>query len=398
MKNFYKDLENMIINEIKNGNRSKKNLYNILALNGYLGNIKSFNKWMSRIYKKNKFTYKESLINDLEFYFIDYLKIKKIVSFIEICDIFNCSPQKINKFIDKFRNEGYEISTDGNRIFLSTNSIKEVSEIKQIGTTEIIFGVASDIHFGSKACQITALNEFSEICKKKGIRHMFIPGDLVAGYNVYNGQEYDLYALSAQEQIATTIKNLPTGFNWYVLGGNHDYSFMTKGGLNILNYISSKRNDIYYVGFDDVNIPLLNNVELKMWHPRGCVPYSASYRLQKGIEQITYNELQSVVRGVKDKPSLRFVLSGHLHIQVQAMFGSIFGAQCGCFEGTTNYLKRLGLVPCIGGYIIKASLGKNGLLKNFDAKFYIFEEIENDWENYCHSLPEDLKLSPIFNK
>lgn len=393
----YENLSEELLTEMKKG-CSKADLYKIATSNGYKGTIKSFKKWLNRLTSKSSISIATEK-TDVKNYFIEYLKYKKNVPLVELCDIFDYSPKKINKLIDDFKSEGYEITNDGYRVFLSTTFISEPEKIKQIGNTEIIFGVASDIHFGSKACQITALNEFSEICRKKGVKHIFIPGDLVAGYNVYAGQAYDLYALSAQEQISTTLKNLPEGFNWYVLGGNHDYSFMSKGGgFNILSYISSKRNEIHYVGFDDVDVPLLNNVELKMWHPRGSVPYSASYRLQKGIEQITYSELQSVVRGVKDKPSLRFVLSGHLHIQVQAMFGSIFGAQCGCFEGTTNYLKRLGLVPCIGGYIIKASLGKNGLLKNFDAKFYIFEEIENDWENYCHSLPEDLELSPIFNK
>jgi hypothetical protein len=103
-----------------------------------------------------------------------------------------------------------------------------------------------------------------------------------------------------------------------------------------------------------------------------------SYRLQKGIEQMAYEELKNISRSVKDTPTLRFVLCGHLHIQLQAMFGSIFGMQCGCFEGTTDYLKKKGVFPSVGGWIVKASLGRNGLLNNFDAKFYMYDEIEDD--------------------
>jgi len=123
-----------------------------------------------------------------------------------------------------------------------------------------------------------------------------------------------------------------------------------------------------------------------MWHPSGGVPYALSYRLQKGIEQIAFGELTKIVRGVKERPTIRFVLAGHLHVQVQAMFGSIFGCQAGCFEGQSPYLKRKGLVPQVGGYVIQAILGKNGLLKNFEAKFYIFEEVENDYRNYSHEI------------
>ena len=53
-------------------------------------------------------------------------------------------------------------------------------------------------------------------------------------------------------------------------------------------------------------------------------------------------------------------------------------------------------MPCIGGWIVKATLGKNGLLKNFEAKFYIFDEIENDWKNYVHTIPEQKIIRPIF--
>jgi hypothetical protein len=134
-----------------------------------------------------------------------------------------------------------------------------------------------------------------------------------------------------------------------------------------------------------------------MIHPSGGVPYAISYRLQKTVEQIAYSELSGIAYGSKERPSIRFVLSGHLHIQMQAMFGSILGLQAGCFEGQTNYLKRKGLFPSIGGWIIKASLGKNGLLKNFEAKFYIFEEIIDDWENYHHTVDEETEIGkPLF--
>ena len=97
-------------------------------------------------------------------------------------------------------------------------------------------------------------------------------------------------------------------------------------------------------------------------------------------------------------PTVRFVFSGHLHIQIQGMFGSIFGAQCGCFEGQTNYLKRKGLFPHIGAYIIEASLNKTGILKNFDAKFYMYDEIIDDYKSYSHTLTSNKKeyiIDPI---
>jgi hypothetical protein len=281
-----------------------------------------------------------------------------------------------------------------------------VSHVKPIRDsleeTEVIFGIASDLHFGSKACQITALNQFAEICRKKGVKYIFCPGDIVAGYNVYKGQMMDVYAISAEEQEDSVIANLPKGFEWYFLGGNHDYSFIKSGGgHNVLLSIASKRDDVKYIGFDEADIPILNGVDVRLFHPSGGVPYSVSYRIQKTVEQIAYSELSKVCLSDKPAPSIRFLFAGHLHIQVQSVFGPILAAQCGCFEGQTNYTRRKGLNPLIGGYIVQAHIRKkDGIILDFDTKYYMFPDIIiDDWKNYKHTIPENRKfVQPIFEK
>jgi len=334
--------------------------------------------------------------------FINTVKRLKNVNILELCDILSCPPKKVYELIDKCSGLGFELLVEPDKILFNQSNIPALVEKTKLlsDSNEIIFGVVSDPHYASKACQITAINEFCEIAEKQGVKHIFTPGDILAGFNVYKGQLFDLYAVSFSEQVESALSNIPEGFDWYLMGGNHDYSFIRTGGQNPIIVLSKERDDLHYVGFDEADVPILKDVDLKMWHPSGGVPYSLSYRLQKGVEQIAFSELQSIVRGVKEKPTIRFVLCGHLHVQIQSLFGSIFGMQCGTFEGTTNYLKKLGLVPAIGGYIIKATLGKNGLLKNFEAKFYVFEEIEDDWKNYNHSFNNNCNQieKPIFEK
>ena len=331
--------------------------------------------------------------------FLETISKHRVLKVDDLCNKLNCPPKIVYDFVDHYRSKGYEIVVDDDKVIFSEGVVSNGElRVHPLEEKEIIFGVAGDFHFGSKSVQITPLNEFCELARKKSVKHMFIPGDIVAGYNVYPGQVFDLYAISSEEQEKSVVTNLPYGFEWYALGGNHDYSFIRRGGgHNPLLTISSLREDFHYVGFDEADVPILPGVDLKMWHPSGGVPYSISYRLQKGVEQVAFDELTSIVRGVKSRPTIRFILSGHLHIQMQAMFGSIFGTQCGCFEGQTNYLKRKGLVPHVGGYIIEALIGKNGLLKNFEAKFYIFEEVKDDWKNYKHSISEPKITKPLFN-
>ena len=376
-----------------------KELFNHLQRSGlYMSNYDSFRKYVFNLKKRDGIIKNTLKIGEIDKKIIKFLDNKKAVKTNEILDTIKCTKKQLEKALYNCKKNGYEIIIDNDFVTLSKINTRDSEKISQVSnSSEITFGIVSDPHFGSKSCQITALNEFAGIMKKEGVKHIFCPGDLVAGYEVYPGQIHDVYAISAKEQEETVLLNLPTGFEWYVLGGNHDYSFIKRGGgYNIISVIAAKRSDVHYVGFDVATIPILNNVDLMMVHPSGGVPYSVSYRLQKNIEQITIAELQNVVRGIKDKPTIRFVLLGHLHIQMQAMFGSIWGAQCGTFEGQTNYLKRKGLIPSIGGYIVKASLGKNGLLKNFEAKFYMFDEIEDDWKSYSHSISEQKIEKPIF--
>jgi len=396
-KNYPTHVDDWIIKRLNDGHSYPEILKELNNKKLYTGNYNSFKSYVLNLKKRYGIIERPKNLRELDKKILKFLDRKKSVKMEELREHFPGRKMELIRAINRCRNIGHEIIIDNDVVFISTTNVRDPEKISQISYSEITFGVVSDPHFGSKSCQITALNQFAELMKKKGVKHIFCPGDLVAGYEVYPGQIHDVYALSAQEQVETTLLNLPTGFQWYVLGGNHDYSFIKRGGgYNIISVIANKRSDVHYVGFDEADIPILNNVDVKLWHCSGGVPYSYSYRLQKGIEQITYSELQSIVRGVKDKPTVRFVLSGHLHIQMQAMFGSVWGAQCGTFEGQTNYLKRKGLVPCIGGWIIKATLGKNGLLRNFDSKFYLFDEIEDDWKNYNHSLPEQKITKPIF--
>jgi hypothetical protein len=50
-----------------------------------------------------------------------------------------------------------------------------------------------------------------------------------------------------------------------MLGGNHDFSFIQKGGgHNPIRTLESMRDDIVYTGYDQADIPILKNVDLRM--------------------------------------------------------------------------------------------------------------------------------------
>lgn len=399
---LYPGLIDFIKSKLVRGARPSEFFDKAVEKYGYANEKKQFYRYCNSIknrYLKGMPNIRKRDLDKTGEKFLKVLKKKKVIDGNEMCDELGCHPEKIFELIKYFRTMGHEIIVDESKIILSSEMASPGENVKKpLESKEIIFAIASDLHFGSKHCQITHLLEFLEICRKKGVKYVFIPGDLVAGYGVFPGQQFEVYAMSAEEQEDSVVLNMPEGFEYYALGGNHDYSYIKRVGHNPLLTIEQLRDDFHYIGYDEADVPILPGVDVKLWHPSGGVPYAISYRLQKGIEQVAYQELAKLSLNVKEKPSIRFMLCGHLHVQMQGMFGSIFGAQCGTFEGQTNYLKRKGLHPLIGGYIIKADISREGILRSFSAKYYMFpNEIEDDWKNYKHSLDRTKIVTPIFD-
>lgn len=261
---------------------------------------------------------------------------------------------------------------------------QQLQALYQQRTMEITIAVASDIHAGSGAQQLTALGTFLRTAYDRGVRDVFVPGDITAGHNVYRGQVYDQFATGGSPQIRIADFALPAmpGLTYHVIGGNHDYSFIKASGFDVVRELCDRRDDMCYYGYDIGDVPLLENFVVRMWHPSGGVPYAASYRLQKGMEQFAYSELVQAVEERAD-PRLRLVLSGHLHIMLGPLkLGTIYGLQSGCFEGQTNYLKRKGLFPAVGGWIIHLSIAENGMIRRLQPEWLDYRAIEGDWRNY----------------
>jgi hypothetical protein len=236
-----------------------------------------------------------------------------------------------------------------------------------------------------------------------GIKNVLISGDLAAGHNVYQGQVHDLWAVGADAQLKVLCWTLPEDwFTYYVIGGNHDYSFIKSSGYNILQALAAARSDVVYLGFDMADVPITDRVDARMWHPSGGVPYAASYRLQKGMEAMAYEELTVAIQA-GDNPKMRVVQAGHLHISIAMFRGPILGLQSGCFEGQTNYLKRKALFPQIGGYVLTLKLTDSGLIQTATPEFRPFLEVQDDYQNYPAALdlvrsePEEKTVSPLFS-
>lgn len=346
----------------------------------------------------------------------------------QVADLLDVSPKAAQKVIDQMRKDGFRIVLSNQRLQIDTAVTNQPGEYKPRRLVAdmadvsgvISIGIGSDLHSGSVHSQPTAYNRFIEIAYEQyGVRHFIDPGDVTAGVFGYRGQELDLipeirprdrkdsiWTTRAQIELANMYTPYAEDVTHYKLGGNHDWWHVMASGIDAVHKLCAMRPDFRFLEYDQADIPLTDKVNARVWHPTGGVPYALTYRLQKGVEQMAFAELNRAILE-NQHPKLRLILSGHLHIEAKFESGPYLAMHPGCFEGQTNYLKKKGLVPVVGGAILKLHIGDNGLLLQTDYSFIRADrlvgkqELHDDWMNWDVPSREEVlgeadNIDPMF--
>ena len=203
--------------------------------------------------------------------------------------------------------------------------------------------IVSDTHLGSRYQQLSYLRAFYRYCSRKGISVVLHAGDLVDGERIYRGQEYEVFAAGVDAQAEYAVNNYPRykGIKTYLISGNHDSSFQAQAGIDIVNMICRQRDDMVYLGYGGATVEI-NGVKFDLIHPDGGVPYARSYRSQKIVEQLPGGT----------KPNV--LILGHLHVtNILPSYRNVLVIMAGCFQAQTPYLRRKGLAPDVGAYVVE---------------------------------------------
>jgi len=288
---------------------------------------------------------------------------------------------------------GVQIVDEINKCFKANKTLADINGRK------IKLAFLTDTHFGSKACQITALLKTLRMCEKEKVQAIIFAGDMMTGVGVYNGQQYDNYANTAEEQEQIAAAMMKTTIPIYALGGNHDYSFYKSNGHNAVRSVASMLPNFYYLGYDAYDLNISEKTVCRIIHPKGGQAYALSYKLQKMLEAAAFEDLCKVMEQ-GDAPKLKMVVAGHYHTVCQIIRGNIFGLQAGCFEGKTNLVKQYSLIPTIGAWIVEFEIAqRTEQIMNFTPKFVCFNEIEDDYLSYQSVFDKGInKTIVVFSK
>lgn len=240
-------------------------------------------------------------------------------------------------------------------------------------------GVVSDTHLCSRHQQLTHLKTLYQRFYDEGIDTVLHAGDLVEGIRMYRGWELEVLHHGCDEQAAYAVEHYPShpGMKTYLISGNHDASFRTNGGVNIVKRVCNRREDMIFLGDSGAYLDLPGGMKVYLQHGAKGVPYARSFRLQKAAENFPQNTFNDRNR----RPDLYIV--GHYHVTATLPdYQNIFSMKPGCFQSQTEFLRRLGLCPDVGGWILEYKL-------NPDCGGFDLAEISAKWIPFRETIPND---------
>ena len=278
---------------------------------------------------------------------MDILKVLKggKYTYKEIAKLLNIKKSKARREIQKLKENGYSVISEYTRKgklvhYLQTDPIESEDFIYIQKPKKI--GIVSDTHLGSKYCALKKLKEFYKILEDEGVDVIIHAGDLTDGNGrVYKGQLNEVYVYGFDDMLDYVVNEYPeSSVKTMLISGNHDDSFLKSEGANIVKMICEQRDDLQYLGSIAARLKDYDNDFLiEVVHSKGQTPYARSYKAQKQLEQMV------------EKPDLS--IRGHLQTSMFLPYLESNVFEAGCFQEQTPFLKRMGLYPQVGGWIVE---------------------------------------------
>lgn len=269
----------------------------------------------------------------------------------------DASPRRVREAIDRLREAGFRIPEEkSGHLELVKVPPTRSDEVRRLplevlAGDRVRFGLVSDTHLCSAECALPELHLAYDHFEREGIDTVLHPGDLVAGKDIYRGQDADLTRHTFEAQRDFAIANYPRrdGITTRIIGGNHDLEgAFGKAGADPVKGVANKRPDFDYLGPYEAFLEIENGSVIHLLHGSGGMSYAVSYKAQKLVE------------GYPPARKPNALLPGHWHVQGTFSARGVQVVFPGCFEWRTTYLARKGLQPAVGFHVIDVTLGDDG--------------------------------------
>jgi len=337
---------------------------------------KRYNYWTSDRTKRitqverNQMAYKES---DKSKQLREMLRNRKTID--KLIGVLELPKYEILGMIQELQQNGYHIDYDN--VSKTYGYVKSVVEQKKeyhhsFGQVKKIkFLTFSDSHLCCKDQQISFINYLYDECERREVDTVYHVGDLVDGYYSNRPEQiFNLFKLGADEQTEYVVNNFPKkeGITTYIIGGNHDETFIKSNGYNIVKTVCAMRDDMVYLGLGYARVFLTPNCKMDLFHPLDGSSYALSYSTQKYIDSITGG----------DKPNI--LLVGHHHKALAFPYRNIMAFEVPATCKLTSWQRRVRQMNVVGAYFIEVDIDEEGTVVAIKSEFIPqFKQLENDY-------------------
>ena len=230
---------------------------------------------------------------------------------------------------NKRYNNNYEVKEGKSPVEVLINNKSEYinidyGKVMDFCDSNTKFIVISDTHFGAKYENMGYLDYVYNYAKKNGIKHILVTGDLIDG-NCFNYYWCDKKYSNIKSQLEHVFYDYCYDDNIenIILLGNHDFSALSKEGIDISNYLSI-RDDFKILGYKEGYLRIKD-------------------------EYITLKHEVTKIINVLDNPSTSLNFMGHSH-QYRCHYNNdsiIFRVPALCdVSGGFNYVVNKGFLVC----------------------------------------------------
>lgn len=257
---------------------------------------------------------------------------------------------EIERLARELHDRGIDFRIEHGRIVTPKSATDRNAELTlDLGTDHYRIGLVSDTHGGSKYEQDTALRSFYRRAEEEGVHFFIHAGDLTQGPDRMHRDQYlGVHAHGSDQQVDYVVETYPqASVPTYVITGNHDDSFLSEGGTNVVRQVCGRRDDLKYVGQDAAYLTI-GTLRTYVIHPDGGGAYAKSYKPQKIAEALPLE------RGVA------LCLIGHYHQYGSFREKNTHTLMLPCFQSQYSWLARKSLHPDIGGVLLDVWLDDAG--------------------------------------
>jgi predicted phosphodiesterase len=222
--------------------------------------------------------------------------------------------------------------------------------IHDFGGEEIVIGVLSDTHIGSKYTNNEYIYDAFRAFDAAGVDLVCHAGDVCEGMSNRAGHVLECTDIGYNNQRTAAVEVLKSyeSAPMYFISGNHDDWFKMSNGACIVSDICEQIPNATFLGHSEGNIQI-GATQVRLWHGLDGSSYAHSYRIQKIVESLTGG----------DKPQV--LIAGHTHKAFYVYERHVHCVSAGCIQKQSSWMRGKRLSAHTGFWILRMTLNELGV-------------------------------------